>query len=451
MKLSNKFKEEDAERENLTLCKRDQILIDEQAKLESKLLVEETCSECLKDVSQFDAYQNWEKFQEGVYWPKRDENHEVIDEVERSLCHQFSTPHLWICWGCAEQKEKEQKEQKEQKQKEQKRAELKEKMEGLKRQIANGVVWFEDITPWGEERFVKDMIDDFENWFDETPNPTLEEIAEWDDEFHVTMDPIYARICEEEQKKVDAVNDYYDQYMEGCKGLTGNESYAQICEEYEKVISLKSEEEKEEQETQETQETQEKRRELRRNFEGLVDLTCEEEVVFENDEEEGEAQNLVNEISIWLEDNPDTTKEKYEELNNKIHIFMLPIYERIREQAQHQNSDSEEYEDAKQIIVGYNNDGNINYPVSIHTFDNFNKWLTNYMLEPFRPLKKFSKDPGEDAIIWNKRVEQWWDGEIEEEQFHAYGTGWIQDEDMANTIWQELNEGNPEDWGLGHR
>jgi hypothetical protein len=25
------------------------------------------------------------------------------------------------------------------------------------------------------------------------------------------------------------------------------------------------------------------------------------------------------------------------------------------------------------------------------------------------------------------------------------------DEEMANSIWKELNEGNPEDWGLGHR
>ena len=85
------------------------------------------------------------------------------------------------------------------------------------------------------------------------------------------------------------------------------------------------------------------------------------------------------------------------------------------------------------------------------TFDKFNDWLTHYMLEPSRPLKKFSEDPGEDAIIWNKRVEEWWYGEVCDEQYSQKGTGWIHGEEMANAIWKELNEGNPEDWGLGHR
>ena len=443
---NRELKEEEYERGNVTLCKWNEINADEQSRLEAKLEIEDTCCECFCDVSKFDAYKNWNKFQDGIYWPKRDENHEVIDEVEKSLCEQLGTPHLWLCWGCAVPKEKNEKEQKEKNEKEQKKqklTEVKEKMEGVKKQVANGVVWFEDITPWGEERYVKDMIDNFENWLLETQNPTKQEIAEWDDEFHVTMDPIYARICEEEQKKVDVVNDYYDQHMEGGKSLTGNESYVQICEEYEKVISSKA-----------AKETQQKKINLLKSLDKLFDLTNEYNFIFEGDEE-GNAQNLVNDIFIWLKDNQTATKEEYEERNNKIHQFMVPFNERILEQAQHQNLDSSEWYGSiggySVRIVGYTGDGNIRYPVSIHTFDNFNNWLTNYMLEPSLPLKKFSKDPGEDAIIWNKRVEQWWQGEIEEEQFHAYGTGWIQDEEVANSIWKELNEGNPEDWGLGHR
>ena len=44
-------------------------------------------------------------------------------------------------------------------------SELKKWNDGLKEQIKTGGVWFEEgiITrPWGEERYVKDMIDDFE-------------------------------------------------------------------------------------------------------------------------------------------------------------------------------------------------------------------------------------------------------------------------------------------------
>ena len=298
---------------------------DEQSKLEAKLEIEETCCECFCDVSKYEAYKNWNKFQDGIRWPKRDENHEVIDEVEKSLCQQLGTPHLWTCWGCAEQKEKEQKqkEKNEKEQKEKKMSELKKWNDALKYQIKTGEIWFEDITPWGEERYIKDLMDDFENWLDETPNPTLEEIAHWDDEFHITMDPIYARICEAELKK-----------------------------ELESTAQLESD---------------------------------------------------------------------------------------------------EEFVDAKEEIVEFDAEGNMKYPVSMHTFHHFNEWLTHYMLEPSRPLKKFSEDPGEDAIIWNKRVEQWWNGEVCDEQYSQNGTGWVVDEEMANAIWKELNEGNPEDWGLGHR
>jgi hypothetical protein len=301
--IEQQFKEEDAGRENLTLCKRDQILIDEQAKLESKLLVEETCSECLKDVSQFDAYQNWGKFQEGIYWPKRDENHEIINEMERSLCHQFSTPHLWVCWGCKENVEKT--------------------------------------------------------------------------------------------------------------------------------------------------ETQQKRDELATAVTSLFNLINEEEIIF-NNEERCEAQDLVNEISIWLEDNPDATKEKYFDMDDKIHILMDPIYQRICDEHHAKidaESDSDEYEDAKEEMIEFDVNGKMKYPVGIQTFYKFNEWLSHYMVMPSSPLKKFSKDTGEDIVIWCQRVEQWWYEEVEEKQYSQKSTGWIADEKIADFIWKDLNHGNPEEWG----
>ena len=67
---AGQFKEDDAERENVSLCTWKAINADEQSKLEAKLEIEETCCDCFCDVSKFDAYKNWKKFQDGIYWPR---------------------------------------------------------------------------------------------------------------------------------------------------------------------------------------------------------------------------------------------------------------------------------------------------------------------------------------------------------------------------------------------